>query len=84
MAEVKARLKKILIGLIIFSFVMVVVWLLRSFYLPYVCEDPFPLLEKHFATGGAYTDRNGRILRIVSDEREAISLYIPLTLCIFC
>ncbi|MBQ3644622.1 MAG: penicillin-binding protein 1C [Candidatus Riflebacteria bacterium] len=74
----KARLKKILIGLIIFSFVMVVVWLLRSFYLPYVCEDPFPLLEKHFATGGAYTDRNGRILRIVSDEREAISLYIPL------
>ena len=53
-------------------------WLLRGVYLPYICEDPLPLLNKHFATGGAFVDKNGKILRIVADERETLSFYAPL------
>ena len=70
--------KYILIATFAFFCAVTIVWLLRSFYLPLICEDPFPLLKKHFATGGTLTDRNGKILRIVSDEREAISVYTPL------
>ena len=72
------RLKKWAIVFLILFVAVAILWLLRSFYLPYICEDPIPLLNHHFATGGALTDRNGRILRVIPDEREAISIYIPL------
>lgn len=55
-----------------------ILWLLRSFYLPFICEDPYPLLTNHFSTGGALADRNGKLLRIISDERETLSVYVPL------
>ena len=70
--------KKLLIAIAVIICITIGGWFLRSFFLPFISEDPFPLLTKHFATGGAFTDRNGRILRIVPDERETISLYIPL------
>ncbi|MBP5470424.1 MAG: hypothetical protein J6Z11_14400, partial [Candidatus Riflebacteria bacterium] len=72
------RLKKWAIVFLILFVAVAILWSLRSFYLPYICEDPIPLLNHHFATGGALTDRNGRILRVIPDEREAISIYIPL------
>ena len=72
------RLKKLLIVFTAIIIIIAIVWKLRSFYLPFICEDPIPLLNHHFATGGALTDRNGKILRVVPDEREAISIYIPL------
>ncbi len=74
----KGRIRKALIAIIIFLCISALFWLLRSFYLPYICEDPIPILNKHFSSGGALTDKNGTILRIVPDEREAISIYIPL------
>ena len=73
-----SRRKKLLIAAIVILGIAVFAWFLRGFYLPYICEDPIPLLDKHFATGGAFTDRDGRFLRIIPDEREAISIYIPL------
>ena len=70
--------KKVLIAAAVIICITVAGWFLRGFFLPFICEDPMPLIEKHFTTGGAFTDRNGRFLRIIPDEREAISIYIPL------
>lgn len=36
------------------------------------------MITNHFSTGGALADRTGRLLRIIPDEREALSVYIPL------
>ncbi|MDD3145867.1 MAG: transglycosylase domain-containing protein [Candidatus Riflebacteria bacterium] len=53
-------------------------WALRDFALPFLCEDPLPLIEKHFADGGAYTDRHGRILRVFPATSGDFSVYSPL------
>ena len=72
------RLKKTIKPIIFLCLAFALLWFLRGFILPFVCEDPLPILKKHLSSGGALTDRNGRLLRVVSDEREALSVYIPL------
>ena len=71
------RLKKTIKPIIFLCLAFALLWLLRGLILPFVCEDPLPILKKHLSSGGALTDRNGRLLRVVSDEREALSVYIP-------
>ena len=54
-----------------------ILWFARSLILPLVCEDPLPLMNKHF-DGGAYKDRNGQLLRIMPSSLGDNYLYAPL------
>lgn len=71
-------MRKLSRGLLIFILVGLALWLLRGALLPLLCADPVPLVDRHFASGGAYTDRHGKILRVFNDERGDYSVYTSL------
>lgn len=45
------------------------VWASRAVWLPYLAPDPQVLIEKHFASGGAFVDRNGVPLRFFPNDQ---------------
>lgn len=62
----------------IFALLGTFAWVWRESMLPFICDDPLPFIEKHFADGGALTDRNGRILRVFPTGSGDFSVYSPL------
>ena len=58
--------------------ILAAVWLLRGVWLPFLCENPQTLIDKHFSSGGLYTDRHGRILKVFADERGDFAVYTSL------
>lgn len=70
--------KKITAALLLLLVAVGLVWHCRFSLLPYFCDDPLPLIERHFSSGGALTDRHGKILRVFADSRGDFSVYTPL------
>lgn len=52
--------------------------MLRSFWLPFLAPDPAPLLQKRFASGGAWLDRHQNPLRLYPDSNGDFFCYTPL------
>ena len=72
------RYKKLLLTFAAMLAAMVLLWLFRGHLLPLVCEDPQHYLAERFGSGGALADRNGRIMRVYSDEQGDLSVYTGL------
>jgi penicillin-binding protein 1C len=53
-------------------------WLLRSFWLPWLVDDPGSLLTKRFSSGGAWLDRQKNPLRLYADDNGDFFCYSPL------
>ncbi len=70
--------KKLMAAGVLLALIAGLLWHCRFEFLPYLCEDPLPLIERHFASGGALTDRHGKILRVFADARGDFSVYTPL------
>ena len=70
--------KKLMAALLLLFMAAGLAWHCRFSLLPYFCDDPLPLIERHFSSGGALTDRHGKILRVFADVRGDFSVYIPL------
>ncbi len=70
--------KKLLAAGLLLAITAGLLWHCRFYLLPYLCDDPLPLIERHFAGGGALTDRHGKILRVSADARGDFSVYAPL------
>ncbi len=71
-------MKKKLLTLAVVLLVTACCWQMRHCLLPFFCDDPLPFIEAHFSTGGAFTDRHGRVLRVFPDVRGDLSVYMPL------
>ena len=70
--------KKLLLVLLFCLLAAVSVVVGRSYILPLVCDDPLPYITSHFAAGGVYADRNGRILRVFPSSHGDYFIYSPL------
>ncbi len=70
--------KKFLLLLVVCLLAAVLVAGGRIYWLPLVCDDPLPYIASHFAAGGVYTDRNGRILRVFPSQNGDYFIYSPL------
>lgn len=53
-------------------------WLLRSFWLPWLVDDPGLILKKRFSSGGAWLDRHKNPLRLYADDNGDFFCYSPL------
>jgi len=57
---------------------LLIIWLIRDLWLPSLTIDPRELLLKRAGSGGAYIDRNGKLLRLFPDERGDFVYATPL------
>lgn len=74
----KIPAKRLVVAGFLLAIIAGLLWHFRCNLLPYFCDDPLPLIERHFASGGALTDRHGKILRVFADGRGDFSVYTPL------
>ena len=57
---------------------IVCLWLLRSYWLPFVADNPIKLVRKRFSSGTVLTDRHNKPLRIYPDCNGDLYSYLPL------
>ncbi|MGM0598876.1 MAG: penicillin-binding protein 1C [Candidatus Rifleibacteriota bacterium] len=70
--------KKLTISFVIATTGLVCLWLLRSWWLPFVADNPVKLVEKRFNSGTVLTDRYNHPLRIYPDRNGDLHFYLPL------
>ena len=56
----------------------VFLWFGKGFIACLLVPDPVPMIEKFFSSGGAYTDRNGKLLRTVPNSQGDYIFEVPL------
>ena len=72
-------LKKPIVRVILTIFILsVFLWLTKGLIANLLVPDPAPVIEAYLADGGSYTDRNGKLLRTVSNSRGDYLYAVPL------
>ncbi len=71
-------IRKIAKSLTVLFLLGICAWFARAIWLSAVTDDPVELVNRHFSSGGALTDRNGILLRVFPDERGDFWFYTPL------